>query len=371
MSEIKKLEQNTEEVKEPSPEQLRQSKADVRSSGEGIDNIESSDYFEDSEHKPDKVKKDSPVSKDPDESDLAIEKLNSNNNPLEDVAKTEKLETYNDISEFNNELNKLYSDTSMSNQEKVAAAKECVAKLNQSDISPEEKKQSIDAPSDARALKNPENSNWTQRTDDNPWPPLNIDYPDNMGLDFNKEITPLGNSEGSTSLPDIGYRYGGEGGYNYTVKAEDGHIPTLDERSVPKEMVPEKDREVHFDNDRYVQAIDAIKNFDDNPDKTVTDINSMIDEINAERKGTDLPELNNLSDNAIKAIVHEYKTMQKDEFGPVRDKLGVSDDFTKYGVHGYAKPMYDEKNDIICEGGADQFNTALSEKTLKKLGIEY
>lgn len=126
----------------------------------------------------------------------------------------ESPEGYHDIGEFRNELNGIYSDGSMSNQEKVDAVKECVDKLNHSDLSSEEKKQSDDAPSDARTLKNPENSNWTERTDDNPWPPLNIDSPDKMGLDYDKDISPIGREEENTQLPDTGFRYDGEGGLN-------------------------------------------------------------------------------------------------------------------------------------------------------------
>ena len=124
----------------------------------------------------------------------------------------ENPEGYHDIGEFSNELNGIYSVGSMSNQEKVDAAKECVDKLNHSDLSSEEKKQSVDAPSDARTLKNPENSDWTERTDDNPWPPLNIDFPDKMGLDYDKDISPIGREEENTQLPDTGFRYDGEGG---------------------------------------------------------------------------------------------------------------------------------------------------------------
>lgn len=126
----------------------------------------------------------------------------------------ENPEGYHDIGEFRNELNGIYSDGSMSNQEKVDAVKECVDKLNHSDLSSEEKKQSDDAPSDARTLKNPENSDWTERTDDNPWPPLNIDSPDKMGLDYDKDISPIGREEENTQLPDTGFRYDGEGGLN-------------------------------------------------------------------------------------------------------------------------------------------------------------
>ena len=126
----------------------------------------------------------------------------------------ESPEGYHDIGEFRNELNGIYSDGSMSNQEKVDAVKECVDKLNHSDLSSEEKKQSDDAPSDARTLKNPENSDWTERTDDNPWPPLNIDFPDKMGLDYDKDISPIGREEENTQLPDTGFRYDGEGGLN-------------------------------------------------------------------------------------------------------------------------------------------------------------
>lgn len=44
---------------------------------------------------------------------------------------------------------------------------------------------------------------------------------------------------------------------------------------------------------------------------------------------------------------------------------------TTYGLHGYAKEMKDENGDTICIGGAEQYNTALSERSLRNLGIEY
>lgn len=56
----------------------------------------------------------------------------------------------------------------------------------------------------------------------------------------------------------------------------------------------------------------------------------------------------------------------------MRDELGADDrDFTKYGVHGHAKPMENASGDIIYEGVADQFNNALPEYMLKRISIEY
>lgn len=286
----------------------------------------------------------------------------------EDTDNPENIKGYKDIGEFNDELNKLYSDSQLSNQEKVEAAKGCVDKLNNSDLSSQEKKQSVDAPSDARALKNPENSDWTERTDDNPWPPLNIDFPDKMGLDYDKEITPLGRGADATGLPETAYRYGGEGGYNYTCEAADGHVPSLDERALPKEYVPEKDREVHFDNDRYCNTIDAIRDYESDPAASLESLNNMIDDINAER-GT---YIDHLDVDELEALSDKYKQLQDTEFADVRDELGIDDkDFTAYGVHGHAKPMEDTNGDTICEGGADQFNTALPEYMLKRIGVEY
>lgn len=285
-----------------------------------------------------------------------------------EAAEEENPEGYHDIGEFNNELNDIYSDGSRSNQEKVDAAKECVDKLNHSDLSPEEKKQSVDAPSDARALKNPENSDWTERTDDNPWPPLNIDFPDKMGLDYDKDISPIGREEENMQLPDTGFRYGGESGYNYTCENSDGNVPTLDERSLPKEYVLEKDHEVHFDNGRYCDAIDAISGYEADPAASLDSINSMIDDINSERE----TDIQHLGADELEALSDKYQQLQDTEFADVRDELGTDDrDFTKYGVHGYAKPMEDASGDIICEGGADQFNTALPEYMLKRIGVEY
>ena len=280
----------------------------------------------------------------------------------------DNIKGYKDIGEFNDELNKLYSDSQLSNQEKVEAAKGCVEKLNNSDLSPEDKKKSVDVPSDVRALNNPENSDWTERTDDNPWPPLNIDFPDKMGLDYDKVIKPLERGEDATGLPETAYRYGGEGGYNYTCEAADGHVPSLDERALPKEYVPEKDREVHFDNDRYCNTIDAIRDYESNPAASLESLNNMIDDINAER-GTNI---DHLDVDELEALSDKYKQLQDTEFADVRDELGIDDkDFTAYGVHGYAKPMEDTNGDTICEGGADQFNTALPEYMLKRIGVEY
>ena len=83
-------------------------------------------------------------------------------------------------------------------------------------------------------------------------------------------------------LPDTGFRYGGESGYNYTCENSDGNVPTLDERSLPKEYVLEKDHEVHFDNGRYCDAIDAISGYEADPAASLDSINSMIDDINSE-----------------------------------------------------------------------------------------
>ena len=55
----------------------------------------------------------------------------------------------------------------------------------------------------------------------------------------------------------------------------------------------------------------------------------------------------------------------------IRAELGVDENYTTYGVHGYAKPMEDRSGDTICKGGADQFNTALPEYALKRIGAKY
>ena len=177
----------------------------------------------------------------------------------------------------------------------------------------------------------------------------------------------MGRETGDSQLPESGYRYGGEGGYNYTCKAEDGHIPTLDERSLPKEYVPEKDREVHFDNEKYCDAIDAIRDYDSNPAKSLESINNTIDGINAER-GMDIKHLDS---DELEALSDKYKQLQDGEFADVRAELGVDENYTTYGVHGHAKPMEDGSGDTICKGGADQFNTALPEYALKRIGVEY
>lgn len=97
-------------------------------------------------------------------------------------------------------------------------------------------------------------------------------------------------------------------------------------------------------------------------------INSMIDDINSERE----TDIQHLGADELEALSDKYQQLQDTEFADVRDELGTDDrDFTKYGVHGYAKPMEDASGDIICEGGADQFNTALPEYMLKRIGVEY
>lgn len=169
-------------------------------------------------------------------------------------------------------------------------------------------------------------------------------------------------------LPDTGFRYGGESGYNYTCENSDGNAPTLDERSLPKEYVLEKDHEVHFDNGRYCDAIDAISGYEADPAASLDSINSMIDDINSERE----TDIQHLGADELEALSDKYQQLQDTEFADVRDELGTDDrDFTKYGVHGYAKPMEDASGDIICEGGADQFNTALPKYMLKRIGVEY
>lgn len=340
---------------------------DTEDSEEPIENTEEAENTEEPVEDTEEAEDTEEPVEDTDDAEDSVE-YSETDGETSDTGEKEKLEEYHDIGEFNDELNGIYSDGSMSNQEKVDAAKGCVDKLNHSDLSPEEKKQSVDVPSDARVLKNPENSDWTEKTDDNPWPPLNIDFPDKMGLDYDKDISPIGREEGSAQLPDTGFRYGGEGGYNYTCEKADGNVPALDERALPKEYVPEKDREVHFDNGRYCDAIDAISGYESDPAASLDSINGMIDDINAER-GSDIQ---HLDEDELEALSDRYQQLQDTEFADVRDELGTDDrDFTKYGVHGYAKSMEDASGDTICEGGADQFNTALPEYMLKRIGVEY
>ena len=302
-------------------------------------------------------------------SDVEIEKAQEELDELE--KSMEVPEKFDSVEDYNELLLNVYSNEGLSNEDKVEIGKQCVESLNQSDLTAEEKaKANAEVASDVRALNNPDNSDWMEVTDDHPWAPLDIAFPDKMGLDYDKDITPIGRGSENVHLPDTGYRYGGEGGNNYTCEASDGHVPSLDERSLPKEYIPEKDREVHFDNERYCEAIDAISTFDSDPLGALDSINSMIEEINAER-GTDMEPLDI---DELEIFADKYSELQETEFADVRDELGEFDkEFTKYGVHGYAKPMEDTVGGTgtICIGGADQFNTALPEYMLKSLGIEY
>ncbi len=357
-AEAEKDESENDETEDDEPEEnITEDESEVEASNEDVEDTQNSDETDEDREEVDES----------DEVDDGVES-EANTDDLDDVDETDNLESYNDVKDFNNELNDVYADKDKTNQEKVEVAQKYVDKLNNSDLSPEAKRQSVDAPSDARALKNIENSDWTEKTNDNPWPPLNIDFPDKMGLDCSRDISPIGRGDDTVQLPEFGYRYGGEGGYNYTCRAEDGHIPSLDERSLPKVYVPEKDREVHFDNVRYCDAIDAIRDSETNPDGSLEALNNIIDDINAER-GIDKM---HLDEYELEALNDKYKQLQDGEFADVREALGVEDkDFTAYGVHGYAKPMEDVNGDTICEGGANQFNTALPEYALKRIGVEF
>ncbi len=281
----------------------------------------------------------------------------------------EQSQYYRSVEEYNEEIDAIYSDTTKTNQQKVEAAKQCVEKLNRSDLGTEAKRNSKDVPSDARAVANPDYSDWSKGK----YAPFEIRYPDAnsgcpMGLDIHKEIMPLGRGEGTLALPDVAYRYGNNyNGYNYTSKTENGKIPTLDERAVPKVYIPEKDQLMHFDTDRYFDVIDAIRLYESNPDGALKELNRIIDEMNQER-GTQLVKA---TASDVSCYYVRYTVLQEGDFATVRNALGCDEEFTIYGVHGYVAPLLGENGEVICCGGADQYNTALSQNSLHKIGVIY
>ncbi len=290
-------------------------------------------------------------------------------NQQETVAQSEeKLEPYTSVDEFNEEVNAIYANVEMSNEEKVEAAQKCAERLLQSDLSVEDKQKSVDVPSHANAVLSPEYSDWTVKSEQNPYPPVYLSYSDKMGLDFEKEIIPIGREDNQAKLPETGYRYGGEGGYNYTCAAKDGHIPTLDERGVPKIYIPEKDREVHFDNEHYFDVIDVLMNYEASSEQALNSINAIIDEINTERKS----EIKAMEADELEALHDTYEKLQRSEYDPVREELKIEDvNYFAYGLRGYSDEMTDKHGEIVYDGGCDQFNTALPEYALKRVGVEY
>lgn len=280
----------------------------------------------------------------------------------------EKTEPYSSVDQFNEEVMSIYADEKMSNQEKVEAAQKCADRLIQSDLSIEDKRKSVDVPSDVRAVLSQEYSDWTVKSDQNVWTPVYFKYPNAIGVDFDKELIPLGREDNQMKLPETGYRYGGEGGYNYTCAASDGHIPTMDERCLPKYYIPEKDKEVHFDNAYYFDLIDAIRSYDTDKDLALQAINTIIDEINTGR-GTDIKPM---EEDELDAIHDAYVQLQ-DSWKPVlQEELNIEDpDYFAYGFYGYTAALVDDKGDVVYAGGSQQFDTALPEYALIRVGVEY
>ena len=95
MSEIRNPEWNDDiSLKSVSPEQLRQREKDVRDIDAEINNLSLDKDFEVSKPKDIKTEGNSDSKKHLDENDLAIEKLDSNNNPIEGIAKARNLQGY-------------------------------------------------------------------------------------------------------------------------------------------------------------------------------------------------------------------------------------------------------------------------------------
>lgn len=273
------------------------------------------------------------------------------------VGKMSGKKTYDSIQQFNDDVMSVYQSTKLSNEQKVAVAKTMFTHLRHSPVTYGEER-AKDVPIDALIVKNTEYGDWSK---DQHCPDIN--YPPLMGLDLNRPIIPLGRKD-SAKLPDKGVRYGGHYGYNFSSEKE-GMFPNLDNRSVPKEYIPEQERRMHFNHERYCVIIDAINLYKTAPDEALEIINREIEKFNTEHN----TELKVIDLEQLEQLYEFYMHLQNTDFAELREALAAPEEFTKYGVFGYAAPII-VKGKTICKGGAVQYNTALREKMLENLGIE-
>ncbi len=264
---------------------------------------------------------------------------------------------YGSIQQFNDDVMSVYQSTKLSNEQKVAVAKTMLTHLRHSPVTYGEERVN-DVPTDALVVKNTEYGDWSK---DRYCPDIN--YPPLMGLDLNKPIIPLGRN-GGAKLPDKGIRYGGPFGYNFSSEKEN-KTPNLNDRSVPKGYIPELERRMRFNHERYCVIIDAINLYKAAPDEALEIVNREIRNASTEKGAAFTP----IDSDQLEQLYEYYMRLQNTDFAELREALEAPEEFTKYGVFGYAAPII-IKGKMICKGGAVQYNTALYEKMLENLGIE-
>ena len=115
----------------------------------------------------------------------------------------------------------------------------------------------------------------------------------------------------------------------------------------------------------YKKMIDIIKSFSNKSDLSdqdkkneVTQLNNLCSKINHNFKKLDVDDITDINGNYVNYINDEAVKKIKDKY-----KIDVS-----YGVSGTVAPLHDVNGEIICTGGASQYNTAISVDYLVRLG---
>ena len=189
---------------------------------------------------------------------------------------------------------------------------------------------------------------------------LAVAFHDHHGLDETKGICGIGDGK---EMPDTVCRMGGERGNNISELKADGSFPTTNELSVPYAENPEAMHVYKTDPEGYKEAIDIISETNEgNVSEKTEAMNELIDKMNDKHEGIN----DHITEKDMLAFKNEYDYFQN------HAQTKQCDCNSKYGVAGTAAPFYvndDPGAKKLCDGGAPQYNTPCSIKTLKTIGV--
>ncbi|QIZ06199.1 hypothetical protein HFZ78_05220 [Priestia megaterium] len=168
------------------------------------------------------------------------------------------------------------------------------------------------------------------------------DWPDKMGFDHDS-ITSITREN---PLPNMWDRYGAMGGDNFASLPNNGVKYTYDQRAIPYVENPQAYHYGTFDNERYFDVIDALKN---------NDFNRM----NEIYRNAGFGEMDVDDFEYFKTVYDNYLEKVKVQIGDV--------DAT-YGLIGKAAP-WQSNGEILMQGGAEQIIAPFNGMILEKLGI--
>lgn len=279
----------------------------------------------------------------------------------EDKLKKYVKDSFEDQEAFRNHLEVIYHATDLTKQEKMQ-----LTQLNYNNLKPGQKKD-LNVYIDGRVINNGDYEDWGK------YP--SVDWPNNMGLNMNKDVFPISESN---LVPQSLDRYGSIRGTNFSV-FHGTHRYGFKYRAIP--YIPNEEAYhtyCYFDNENYRKFLDILYRHKDVPSAEISDseLKEMTDEINEKIVGnikkTKKYSVETVTDDEAKAMLVQYQNYLKnaDEvLKTYREKHGKDID-TKYGFIGRAAPWYNEKGTVkYYPGGAEQINIAVSGHTLYKLSI--